>query len=210
MTDDLINDELAEFKAFFQKYGRFVVYGILALVIGVGGTVYYRHYEARRALLAAALYNEMLGAASQQRFGLATVAGHKLEQGFSTSPYAGQAALLLARLDYEQNHMPDAISDLTFAAHHSRQWMVRTVARLRLAGLLLALGHPHKAWPYAHMAKPYGFKAMALGLQAEILAREGQDAAADRAYTEALLLAPKKSTLTTLWRREQAQLSVSP
>ncbi|MHB8253098.1 MAG: YfgM family protein [Acidiferrobacter sp.] len=210
MTNDLIDDELGELKAFFQRYGRWLTYGILALVIGVGGTFYYRHYEARRGMLAAALYNEMLGATSQQRFGLAMVAGKKLEHSFADSPYAGQAALLLARLDYEQNHIPDAISDLTFAAHHGREWMIRTVARLRLAGLLLAQGHPHKAWPYANIANPYGFKAMALGLQAEILAREGKAAAADRAYGEALKIAPKKSTLTTLWRRERAQLPVSP
>ncbi|HUW98634.1 MAG TPA: tetratricopeptide repeat protein [Acidiferrobacter sp.] len=210
MTDDFIDDEMAALKAFFQKYGRMTMYAILAVVIGVGAGLYYHSYQARRALLAADLYNEMVNAASQQRLDLATMAGHRLEQGFSGSPYAGQAALLLAQLDYEQQKIPAAIADLTFAAHRGRQWVVRTVARLRLARLWLALGHPHKAWPYANIAKPYGFKAMALGLQAEILAREGQDAAADRTFTQALALAPKQSTLTTLWRHEQAQLAVSP
>ena len=210
MTNDLIQDELAEFKAFFQKYGRFVVYGLLAAAIVVGGTFYYHRYEARRSLLAAALYNEMLEAASQQRPGLATVAGHKLEHSFAATPYAGQGALLLARLDYEQNRIPGAIINLKFAAHHARESTIRIVARLRLAALLLAQGHAHKAWAYAHIARPYGFKAMALGLQAQILAREGKNVAAYKAYGEAIKLAPKKSTLTVLWRREQAQLPVSP
>lgn len=210
MTDDLMGDELADFKAFFQKYGRFVTYIVLAIVIGIGAGWYYRRYEARQGLLAAALYNEALGAASQQRVGLATMAVKKLEHSYKTSPYAGQAALLLARLDFQKNQIPAAISNLVFAADHGHQWMIRTVARLRLGGLWLALGHPHKAWPYANIAKPYGFKAMTLGLQAEILAREGKNDAANKDFTQAIALAPKASVLTTLWRREQAQLAVTP
>ncbi len=210
MTNDLIQDEWAEIKSFLQKYGRLVVYGLLAAAIVVGGVFYYHRYEARRSLLAAALYNEMLEATSQQRPGLATVAGHKLEHSFAATPYAGQGALLLARLDYEQNRIPGAIANLKFAAHHAREWTIRTVARLRLADLLLAQGHPHKAWVYANIARPYGFKAMVLGLKAQILAREGKNAAAYQTFGEAIKLAPKKSTLTVLWRREQAQLPVSP
>jgi len=206
--NDRTSDDLDEVKVFFQQYGRFLFYGVLALVIVVGGGFYYRHYTAQRRFLAGALYNEMMNAASQNRMGLASVAGHKLEQSFRSTPYAGQAALLLARLDYQQNHTPAAIADLKFAIHHGSQWMVKTVARLRLGGLLLATGHPHQAWHYAHIAKPYGFHAMALGLQAEILAREGHKVQAYHHFAAALQHAPKKSALTTLWRREQAQLGV--
>ena len=206
MANDWAHDELGDIKEFWRKYGRVIVYGVIAAALAVGGVFYYRHYQARQRILAGALYEEVLNAASQMRFGLATAAGHKLESSYASTPYAGQAALLLARLAYEKNETAAAIAALKFAAHKARQWSVRTTARLRLGSLLLALGHPHKAWRYAHIAKPYGFKSMALGLQAEILAREGHKRQALAAYSEALKGAPKKSAVTALWRREQAQL----
>ncbi len=209
MANDWAHDELGEIKEFWQKYGRTIVYGALAAAIAIGGFFYYRHYRAQQRVLAGALYEEVLNAASQMRFGLATAAGTKLEHSYAATPYAGQAALVLARLAYQQNQIPAVITNLKFAAGKATQWSVRTTARLRLGGLLLALGHPHQAWTYAHIAKPYGFKAMALGLQAEILAHEGHKRRAVAAFAEALKGAPRKSALTTLWRREQAQLQAS-
>ncbi len=206
MTNDLTGGELGDIKEFFQKYGRAMFYGVLAAVLVIGGFFYYRHYRAQQKILAAALFEEVLNAASQMRFGLATVAGEKLEHAFSATPYAGQAALILARLDYQKNKIPAASANLKFAARKATQWSVRTTARLRLGDLLLAEGHPRKAWAYAHIAKPYGFEAMALGLQAEILAREGHKKKALATFTRALKIAPQKSSLTSLWRREQAQL----
>ena len=206
MTNDLTDGEWGDIKAFFKKYGRAMFYGVLAAVLVIGGFFYYRHYRAQQKILAAALFEELLNATSQMRFGLATAAGQKLEQGYSATPYAGQGALVLARLDYQKNDLSAAAANLEFAAHKATQWSVRTTARLRLGALLLAEGHPHKAWTYAHIAKPYGFKAMALGLQAEILSREGHKKQALAAFTKALKIAPKKSSLTSLWRRERAQL----
>lgn len=209
MANDRAHDELGDIKEFWRQYGRIIVYGVLAAGLAVGGFFYYRHYRAQQRILAAGLYEEVLNAASQMRFGLATAAGHKLEKSYASTPYAGQAALLLARLAYEKNQIPASVAALKFAAHKGRQWSVRTTARLRLGSLLLALGHPHQAWRYAHIAKPYGFKSMALGLQAEILAREGHRRRALAAFGEALKGAPKKSTVTRLWRREQAQLQAA-
>ncbi len=200
------DDELRDLKVFFQKYGRVLVYGGLALLLVGVGVFTYRHYEARRGILAAGLYDEMLGATTQARWSLALAAGHKLEHDYAGTPYAGQAALLLARVDYEQKHPSAAIADLRFAARHGHGWSVRTIARLRLAGLLLALGHPHKAWPYAHLKKPYGFEGQALALQAGIRAREGHERRAYRLYTEALKHVPKKSVFAALWHRLRSQL----
>lgn len=209
MANDWAHDELGDIKEFWRQYGRIIIYGVLAAGLAVGGFFYYRHYRAQQRILAGALYEEVLNAASQMRFGLATAAGHKLQKSYASTAYAGQAALLLARLAYEKNQVPAAIAALKFAAHKGRQWSVRTTARLRLGSLLLALGHPHKAWGYAHIAKPYGFRPMALALQAEILAREGHKRRALAAFGEALKGAPKKSAVTRLWRREQAQLQAA-
>ncbi len=205
MMSDAADDEWGDLKAFFQKYGRLMFYTILAAAIAIGGVFYYRHYKERQGLLAAALYQEALNAASQNRLNLAQAAAHRLEREFTATPYADQGALLLARIAYQQNHVPAAIDALTFAAHHG-DWMLRTVARLRLSDLLLATGHPHQAWHYAQIAKPYGFKTLVLGLQAQILMREGHTQKARARLVEALKDAPPKSALTTLWRRELAQL----
>jgi len=102
MANDWAHDELGDIKEFWRKYGRVIVYGVIAAALAVGGVFYYRHYEARQRILAGALYEEVLNAASQMRFGLATAAGHKLESSYASTPYAGQAALLLARLAYEK------------------------------------------------------------------------------------------------------------
>ncbi|MHB1566027.1 MAG: YfgM family protein [Acidiferrobacter sp.] len=210
MDNDIIDDELERTKAFLRAYGHYVLYGLLALALVGGGTFFYYRYAARQRVLAAALYNEMLGATSQHRYGLATVAGQRLEHGFGATPYAGQAALLLARIAYTQNKLPAAEEALRFAAHHGRPWVIRIIGRLRLAQLLLATGHPHKAWTWIHIRHPGGFADEVAALQGQILAREGQTVRARAAYTRAIKLAPKKSLMVKLLRMERGQLPESP
>lgn len=210
MDNDIIDDEFERTKAFLRAYGHYVLYGLLALALVGGGAYFYWRYAARQRVLAAALYNEMLGATAQHRYGLATVAGGRLEHGFGQTPYAGQAALLLARIEYAQKKLPAAEQALRFAAHNGRPWVIRTIARLRLAQLLLASGHPHKAWIWTHIRHPGGFGDAVAALQAQILAREGQTARARAAFTRAIQLAPKKSLMVKLLRMERGQLPESP
>lgn len=199
-------DDNERVKAFIRVYGSKILYILLAVVVAIGGFFYYRHYEARQSALAAALYDEMLGATAQHRYGLAEAAGIHLEKDFKKTPYAGLGALLLARIDYMQNKEPAAITDLKFAVNHGRQMVVRMVARLRLAQLLLAEGHPHKAWVWVNISHPMGFQGLVAGMQGEILAQEGQSARARTAFTLALKHINKTSTWAALWRLERAQL----
>ena len=206
---DSDDSDLARVKEFFGKQGHRIVYAVLALVIAAGGGYFYTRYQARQVQNAAGLYNEMLGAAMQHRFRLAVAAGQKLEKSYRSTAYAGLGALLLARVANDENKLPMAEASLQFAAHHGRPRIVRTVARLRLAAVLVAEGHPRKAYRWTRIGAQPGFKGQVLALRAQILAREHHPRQAAKAYTQAIALTSKKSPMHRLLELERAQLAVT-
>ncbi len=201
--------EIERIKEFAGKHGHRVLYAVLALIVAAGGGYFYWRYEARQTSYAAGLYNEMLGATMQHRYNLATVAGRKLERNFASTPYAGIGALLLARVENDQNKIPAAEAALRFAIHHGRPRVVKTVARLRLAALLIAEKHPRQAYKWTRIGDQPGFKGEVLALRGQILAAEHHPHQAAKAYTQALALTSKKSPQYELLELERAQLAVT-
>ncbi|MDA8361437.1 MAG: tetratricopeptide repeat protein [Gammaproteobacteria bacterium] len=203
------DSDIERIKEFASRHGHRVVYGLFALLIAAGGGYFYWRYQARQVAYAAGLYNEMLGATMQHRYGLATVAGTKLEKHYASTPYAGLGALLLARVANDQNKVPEAMAALRFAAHHGRPHVVQTVARLRLAALLVAAGHPRQAYHWTRIGRQPGFQGQVLALRGQILAAEHHLHQAAQAYTRAIALTSKKSPMRQLLELERAQLAVA-
>ncbi|MDA8389156.1 MAG: tetratricopeptide repeat protein [Gammaproteobacteria bacterium] len=201
--------EIERIKEFAGRHGHRVVYGLFALIIAAGGGYFYWRYQARQAAYAAGLYNEMLGATMQHRYGLATVAGRKLEKHYGSTPYAGLGALLLARVANDQNKIPEAETALRFAAHYGRPKVVQTVARLRMAALLVAAGHPRQAYRWTRIGNQPGFKGQVWALRGQILAAEHHPRQAAHAYTQAIALMSKKSPMRQVLELERAQLTVA-
>lgn len=177
-------EELEEFKAWWKNYGASLVIGV---VLGVAILVSYRfwtqHREAQREA-ASALYDQMLGelrANKQDALG----SGEKLLAEYKATPYAGMAALLLARRAYESGDKAQARQRLEWAIANSED-ATQHAARLRLARLLLDGGDVAPVAALVEVKDIAGFEAEYHELRGDLALAQQQHDAARAAYGEAL------------------------
>ncbi|HEX9627923.1 MAG TPA: tetratricopeptide repeat protein, partial [Acidiferrobacterales bacterium] len=179
------DDQVERFKAWWENYGNALIAGVLIGAGLLGGINYWRHHKAEQAAAASQVYDRMLTAVQQRRVADAGREGEQLMQDYARTPYAGKAALILARVRWEAGEADSARQALEWAAEHADD-ATRHAARLHLARLLLHAGEIDAAARLAETRDPGGFAADYADLRGDVLVAQGDRAAARAAYREAL------------------------
>jgi predicted negative regulator of RcsB-dependent stress response len=176
-------DEQAErLKEWWKKNGTSIVFGV---VIGVGAIVgvnYWRDYTRTQSETASALYSRLVAGDAANSGDLSS----ELMQDYSSTPYAGLAALFSAKAKYEAGEAEEAAGFLRWALENSSQAGIQHPARLRLARVLLEQGETDQAAKLGEIEDYGGFASEYLELQGDVAMARGDAAAARSAYEEAL------------------------
>lgn len=193
-------DELETLKAWWKTYGGALVLGV---VLGLGllfGNKYWTQYQEQRREAASNLYSDMLQHVREGRSEPARAAGNQLVEQYAATPYAGLAALLLARISFDAGDRAGARTHLQTAMDRARDPATAHAARLRLGRLLLDAGEYDTALALAAVERQGGFAAEYLELKGDVLTAQGKAAAAREAYQAALAQlasdSPYRRTLT--------------
>src|SRR5579872_4888342 len=137
LTDD---EQLEAVKRAFTEYAPWILGGVVLGVGGYFGFQYYRSHENTVALRAAGQFSQMTNALQMSDGKKATDLANGLIKDYSTSPYADQAQLVLARIHIEDGKPQEAIAPLTQVMNNSKDSELRQIARLRLARVLIDQG----------------------------------------------------------------------
>jgi predicted negative regulator of RcsB-dependent stress response len=112
-----------------------------------------------------------------------------LVSDYSGSPYATLAALAMAKLRVEDGELEAAQTQLQWAVDNAGADYLRTIARLRLARVKLALGDPDGAEAELAAAGPAAdTEAVFVELRGDILSARGDLDGAAAAYGQALAI----------------------
>jgi predicted negative regulator of RcsB-dependent stress response len=134
----LSDDEQAErLKAWWKENGSSVAIGAIVGIGVIVGVNLWRDYKTSQGESASALYEMMLGNYRQQNFAVSETTGGTIMGSYSSTPYAGKAALLLAKISFDKNDLTSAKSQLRWAMTNSVESATVHAARLRLARILL-------------------------------------------------------------------------
>ena len=191
----LSDDEQAErLKAWWKENGTSVIIGAL---IGIGiivGLNFWREYKTSQAESASGFYENMLANYRDKNMDLAAGVGEKVMGNYSSTPYAGKAALLLAKIKFEENDLATAKSHLRWAMDNAIEAATRHAARLRLARIFFAEKEYDQASALIVVDDYGGFRSEYKELQGDIHMARGETVEARDAYQAALEDLPKGSS----------------
>lgn len=179
-------EQIATFKAWWEKYGNFVLTLATLLLLGVAAFNGWRWYERREALAAGAVYEQLLRALdAKEAIKAREVAGSLIEKHGGTI-YASLAALQAAKLYHEAGDFNAAAAQLRWVIDKSGRPELAATARVRLAGVLLDAKAYDEALQALAGDAPASHAVQFADRRGDILFAQGKIDAARAAYRAAL------------------------
>ena len=178
-------EELEKLKAWWKNYGNAMIFGILLGAAILVGVRYWKQHTEQSLQTASVLYNQMLQN-YQVKPGIARKTGEELVKDYASTPYAGMAGLLLARMNFEAGDTAAARKQLQWVLANAGDAATVHAARLRLARLDLDSGNKDAALALLNVKDEGGFESEYEELRGDIYLAKGQRDEARAAYREAL------------------------
>jgi len=203
-------EQIDALKAFWNQYGNLITWALILALGGFAAWNGWNWYQREQAVKAGAMHDELERAAQA---GDADRAGRifaDLRERFPRTAFAQQGGLLVARLQVERNKPDDARSSLTWVAENAIEDEVKTVARLRLAGLDLDAKKFAEALKELDAAKAPGFEALVADRRGDVLLAQGKQADAVTAYKAAWAASPETMEYRRIIDAKLTSLGAAP
>jgi predicted negative regulator of RcsB-dependent stress response len=179
-------EQVAEFKAWWQQHGSLITAAVVAAALGFAGWQGWNWYERSQAAQAGALYETLARAMQAGDAKALRDAGGALLENHPRTLYASMGALTAARFYYDRGDAKNAKAQLAWVLEHAKSDDFRDLARLRLAAILL----DEKAYDEAlkQLAEKHGaaYDAQYAAARGDVLVARNQAEEARAAYKLAL------------------------
>lgn len=130
-------EQLAEFKHFWSRYGNIITWALIVVFGSVAAFNGYQYWQGRQASQASVLYDEVERAVQVGDMARIDRSLADMKERFAGTAYADQAGLLAARAHYDKGNLDAAKAALVWVADKAKDEGYQSIAKLRLAGILL-------------------------------------------------------------------------
>ncbi len=178
--------ELEALKEWWQEYGRTIVVGVVIGLGGVFGWTSWQNHQQSQAEKASMFYQRLIDDAARDRHQAVGKQAASLADEFSNSGYAALAALLAAKSAYAENDLEGAKRQLVWMISQPGESNFKTIARIRLARLLIQENNIDEASSTLDSIEDDAFSATANEIRGDIRYLEGDMVGARTAYQKAL------------------------
>ncbi|TLY48673.1 MAG: tetratricopeptide repeat protein [Gammaproteobacteria bacterium] len=185
--NELIAIEQAEYvKKWCREYGFGILIGIFCAVFISWGWNYWHQEKENNLLIASMQYERLVAsiAKGEKNSTLNNIADGLL-QNYAYTPYASLAALQLAKLAVNQNNLTEAANRLVSIIDHGQDHVLQSIARLRLARILLSQIQAKEALKLLSKNEDKAYIPIFLEEKGDILSNLGQYKAALQSYLAA-------------------------
>jgi predicted negative regulator of RcsB-dependent stress response len=185
-------EQLASFKAWWNKYGNLLSWVLIAALTAYSGWTGWNYYQRTQATQASQLYDELQKAVVAKDNTKVQRAAGDMQSRFKSTAYAQMSALTAAKSAFDANDLSAAKTQLQWAIEHGDA-EYQAIARLRLAGVLL----DEKSYDAALAALVGDIPAQFIGniadRKGDILAGQGKSVEARASYQAALAATDKRN-----------------
>lgn len=180
-------EQLELLKRVWADYGIPLTVSLAIAIIAVLSWQSWQRHELRQAAAASILYDQLVMQSQEMALdtGFPEKMAEQLIQRYPRTPYATMAALTLAKNATLQKDWSKAAEQLRWASSHGKDKRLRTIAKLRLARVLLQSKQYEEAINVAAAIKENNFQALALEIKGDVMQQQGQAAQAHDFYLRA-------------------------
>ncbi len=138
-------EQLEQFKTFWKRYGNLILSVLFAAAATATALQWMHHNTVRKATEAASLYATLQGIQQAGQPQAVAALADTLIQRYPDSAYAARGALIAAASNATAHQPAAARKELQWVLDHSKESALRSIAALRLAGMLLDEHQPDSA-----------------------------------------------------------------
>lgn len=200
------SEQLAALRKWWDQNAKWIIAGLVAAALVVGGWRLWGYWEAKRAAEAATLYAAVVQAEQKGDNAVVAAAAQKVVHAYPDTAYGALAGLALAKVEFAQQHLSDAVASFKAVIAHSPDPGIAAVARLRLARVQLQMGKADEALATLRGHARGAFGAAAESIRGDALMQLGRPHEARTAYAQALARSSSDSALHRLLQLRLASL----
>lgn len=178
-------EQLDQLKQFWKQYGTLITWALILVLGAFAAWNGWNLWQRDQAVKAGVMYDEIDKAALAGDAELAAARFAALRERFPRTAYAQQGGLLAARLQLEKGQVDKASAALAWVAENAVEDEYKTLAKLRLAGVLMDQKKYDDALKQLDAAGAKPFEALVADRRGDILLAQGKRADAKAAYQKA-------------------------
>jgi predicted negative regulator of RcsB-dependent stress response len=178
-------EQLDEFKAWWNKHGKMAINLVLAVLIAYAGWQAYGYFQNKKAVEASELYQALVVTDINKTAEIKTQSA-KLMDSYAGTPYAGRAAVFAAKANFAANDDKSAKAQLEWAIKNAKEGAVKAIAGLHLASVLFEEKDYDGAQIVLAAISDKGYEGLKASLQGDVYLAQGKQAEAKKAFESAL------------------------
>ncbi|MFK7963763.1 MAG: YfgM family protein [Burkholderiaceae bacterium] len=180
-------DQLDDLKAFWNKYGTFILTVVTVVALSVAAYRLWGWYQNKQAVDAAGAYSTLQQAVREKDMARVRGASKTLFEDHDGSMLAAMGGLVAAKAHFDAGELDDAAQALRWVAENSEPDTFGTIAHIRLAGILLDQDKAEEGLALLDGHEtPEAYKGQVADRRGDLLAALGKRDEAIAAYDEAL------------------------
>ncbi len=178
-------EQLDQLKHFWSQYGNAITWCLIAVLSAVASWNGYQYWQRTQAAQAAAMYDEIEKVARGADSAKLDRALGEMKERFASTSYAQQAALLVAKSQYEAGQVESAKAALSWVADKASDKGYVAIARLRLASIQMDAKAYDDALKTLDADMGDSFSALRADRRGDILLAQGKKPEAKTEYLKA-------------------------
>ena len=178
-------EQLAELKHFWARYGNLITWVLIAVFGTVAAWNGYQYWQGRQSSQASVMYDEVDRAVLSGDMPRIERSLADMKERFGGTAYAEQAGLLAAKTYFEKGNVEASKASLKWVADKANDAGFQSVAKLRLAGILMETKAYDEALAVLTGSFPKDFAPLASDRRGDILLLQGKKAEARAEYEKA-------------------------
>jgi len=203
-------EQLDELKAFWKQYGNLITWVLTLALLAFAGWNGWNWWQRDQGAKAGTLFDELDKAVQAGDAARSAQVFADLKEHFPRTTFAQQGGLLAAKLQFDKGQADNARAALTWVADNASEDEYRSLARLRLAALMLDAKQYDDALKQLDGAKSSEFAALVSDRRGDVLLAQGKKDEARTAYDIAYKGMDEKTDYRRLVEAKLTALGAAP